>query len=237
MIVGRSLRGRVSATQRGTKPSAVPLWLVLQTHRKAWGPVATTLREPSVEEVRLQNWIALGEGARGIWWFIYSSQQGWVGLRDQPVLYAEVGDLAQRTTALPRLSKQVDQIFAGPDYASTMTDSNGVAIRRRRQHVMHCARCDAHECVIRSPPRRRVGRDVCIQGCRSHFAVATVESSKWFPKSASSLIAPPTPCNPRNLHRGDLNDRLSQRGRPDRNGQQESWCTEGPFAADGRAQG
>jgi hypothetical protein len=108
-----------------TKPSSVPLWLVLQTHQKAWGPAATTLRAPSAEEVRLQNWIAVGEGARGIWWFIYSSQQGWIGLRDQPLLYAEVGDLAQRTMALPQLTKEADQIFGGPDYVSTMTDSNG----------------------------------------------------------------------------------------------------------------
>ena len=107
-----------------TKPSSVPLWLVLQTHRCAVR-TATKLRYPTVEEVRLQNWIALGEGAQGIWWFIYSSQQGWLGSRDQPVLYAEVADNARRTTALPRFTKQADQVFAGPNYASTMTDSNG----------------------------------------------------------------------------------------------------------------
>ena len=104
--------------------------------------------------MRLQNWIALGEGARGIWWFIYSSQQGWVGLRDQPVLYAEVGDLAQRTTALPRLSKQVDQIFAGPDYASTMTDSNGV-----RYVVAANMSCTAHDVTLTSALSGRL-RDV-----------------------------------------------------------------------------
>ena len=108
-----------------TKPASVPLWLVLQTHQTTFGSVGSRLRYPGAEEVRLQNWIAVGEGAQGIWWFIYSSQQGWLGLRDQPVLYAEVGDLARRTTALPRLTKQVDQVAAGSDYASTMVDSNG----------------------------------------------------------------------------------------------------------------
>jgi hypothetical protein len=108
-----------------TKAASVPLWLVLQTHRTTFGPVGTKLRYPSAEEVRLQNWIALGEGAQGIWWFIYSSQQGWLGLRDQPALYTEVGDLARRTTALPRFTKQVDQVSAGADYASTLTDSTG----------------------------------------------------------------------------------------------------------------
>jgi hypothetical protein len=106
------------------KPSSVPLWLVLQTHKWMSGPVATNIRYPTVEEVRLQNWIAVGEGAQGIWWFIYSSQQGWVGLHDQPVLYAEVADNARRTTALPRFTKQADLVSAGRDYASTMTDSN-----------------------------------------------------------------------------------------------------------------
>jgi hypothetical protein len=109
-----------------TKPAHVPLWIVLQTHQTTFGPVGTKLRYPSAEEVRLQNWIALGEGARGIWWFIYSSQQGWLGLRDQPVLYAEVGEVARRTTALPSFTKKVDQVSAGANYASTMTDQTGV---------------------------------------------------------------------------------------------------------------
>ena len=109
-----------------TKPASVPLWLVLQTHQTTFGPVGTKLRYPSAEEVRLQNWIALGEGAQGIWRFIYSSQQGWLGLRDQPALYAEVGDVARRTTALPSFTKQADQVFAGANYASTMTDATGV---------------------------------------------------------------------------------------------------------------
>lgn len=108
-----------------TKPAAVPLWLVLQTHQTTFGTVGSRLRTPSPEEVRLQNWIAVGEGARGIWWFIYSSQQGWLGLHDQPILYAEVSDLASRTTALPRLTKQTNAVSAGADYASTMVDSNG----------------------------------------------------------------------------------------------------------------
>jgi hypothetical protein len=108
-----------------SKPAAVPLWIVLQTHQTTFGPVGTKLRYPSVAEVRLQNWLAVGEGAKGIWWFIYSSQQGWLGLRDQPGLYAEVADNARRVSALPRFTKQADQASAGTNYASTMTDTNG----------------------------------------------------------------------------------------------------------------
>lgn len=116
--------GELRYTTR-TKPASVPLWLVLQTHKTIFGSVGSRLREPTVEEVRLQNWIAVGEGARGIWWFIYSSQQGWTGLHDNPPLYAEVGANAARTTALPRLTKQADAVSAGTNYASTMTDANG----------------------------------------------------------------------------------------------------------------
>ena len=129
-----------------TKPASVPLWLVLQTHRTTFGTADSRLRYPAAEEARLQNWIALGEGAQGIWWFIYSSQQGWLGLRDQPILYAEVSDLARRTTALPRFTKQADQVFAGADYASTMVDSNG-----ERYVVAANTSCGARDVTLTSP--------------------------------------------------------------------------------------
>jgi len=61
-----------------SRPATTPLWVILQTH----GLPAVGLREPSVEEVRKQFWLAVGEGAQGVFWFIYSSQQGWTGLED-----------------------------------------------------------------------------------------------------------------------------------------------------------
>ncbi len=77
------------------KPASVPLWVILQTHS-----FLDQLREPRVSEVREQHWLAIGEGAKSIFWFIYSSQQGWKGLRDNPELYAEVTALTQRTLPL-----------------------------------------------------------------------------------------------------------------------------------------
>jgi hypothetical protein len=98
------------------RPPNVPFWFVLQTHQTG----ATGLRYPTVEEIRLQNWIALGEGADGIWWFIYSTQQSWLGLKDSPERYAEVTSLAKRTRSLPLLTEAADTHTASNGYVSDM---------------------------------------------------------------------------------------------------------------------
>jgi hypothetical protein len=89
--------GYVRAMTRN-KPANVPLWFILQTH--SWDRGPGRLRAPTPTEVRLQNWLAIGEGAKGIFWFIFSSQQGWRGLSDNPAVYAEVTDLAGRIAPL-----------------------------------------------------------------------------------------------------------------------------------------
>jgi hypothetical protein len=108
------------------KPPEVPLWMILQTH----GLPGAGLREPSVEEVRKQFWLAVGEGAQGVFWFIYSSQQGWTGLEDNPGLYAEVTTLARRVdvlrTWLAGTWKVPDRFVAtNGAYASTLTGRDG----------------------------------------------------------------------------------------------------------------
>jgi hypothetical protein len=77
------------------KPVTTPLWIILQTHN-----FMDQLRQPLPAEVRAENWLAIGEGATGIFWFIYSSQQGWTGLIDNPALYQEVTRLARRVAPL-----------------------------------------------------------------------------------------------------------------------------------------
>ncbi|MDA8218278.1 MAG: hypothetical protein M0Z94_11740, partial [Dehalococcoidales bacterium] len=110
------------------KPANVPLWIVLQTH--SFGNVGDpySLRAPTPAEVRLENWLAIGEGAQGIFWFIYSSQQGWQGLADNPALYNEVTALAQRTVPLRStllgLHKVADQFSVTGNYTSTLSDGN-----------------------------------------------------------------------------------------------------------------
>ena len=116
-----------------TKNPSIPLWLILQSH----GNSATTnpsapadaLRTPSPEEIKLQNWLAIGEGAKGIFWFTYSTQQFWVGLEDNPTLFNTIAEQASRTKplapALLKLEKTVDQFSVDGSanrYVSTLVD-------------------------------------------------------------------------------------------------------------------
>lgn len=109
------------------KPPTTPLWVILQTHS-----YEHTLREPAPAEVRAENWLAIGEGATGIFWFIYSSQQGWRGLVDNPALYEEVTTLARRVKGLRNvlisLNKADDKfVVAGAKdpYVSTLANAEG----------------------------------------------------------------------------------------------------------------
>ncbi|MGE3269086.1 MAG: hypothetical protein AB7P40_10085, partial [Chloroflexota bacterium] len=113
------------------KPAGTPLWVVLQTHAFGSGGLYS-LRPPSVPELRAQQWQAVGEGATGIFWFIYSSQQGWTGLRDAPVLFDEVGALARRLAPLRETLLQtrtgVNQFTVsgpGQPYVNTLTSVSG----------------------------------------------------------------------------------------------------------------
>jgi chitodextrinase len=115
-----------------SKPANIPLWVVLQTHKWGDGGAFYSLREPTATEIRSQNWLALGEGAQGIFWFIYRTQQSWKGLVDNPVLYDEVTRQTNRTRALrpllATLRKSVDEFQVSgagprPHYASTLSNS------------------------------------------------------------------------------------------------------------------
>jgi hypothetical protein len=121
----------------------VPLWVIMQAHgatqsEESTASGATPLREPTIEEIRLQHWLAVGEGVKGIFWFAYDSEQFWTGLRDNPGLFGEVTNLAKRTRPLANLLGQlrkVDDQFsvaaAGGlgeyrrPYASTLEASDG----------------------------------------------------------------------------------------------------------------
>lgn len=114
-----------------SRPPNVPLWVILQTHSFAGGQNGQfALREPLPAEVRAQQWLALGEGATGIFWFVYGSQQGWRGLVDNPELATEVTTLTHRLKPLRKIllglqKEKVDlfQIREEPQgYLSTLTD-------------------------------------------------------------------------------------------------------------------
>jgi hypothetical protein len=152
----------VRAVTRSLPPS-VPLWFILQTH--GWhDPRDHALREPTVAEVRLQNWLAVGEGAKGIFWFIYSSEQGWRGLQDNPSLYREVTALARRVgplrSTLLSLRKVEDEFFVAssvPAYASTLATADGA----ERFVVVANRDCThAQMLSVRAPERQGSLRDL-----------------------------------------------------------------------------
>lgn len=78
-----------------------PLWVLLQTHKTDWPNYK--LREPTPAELRAMNWLALGEGASGFFYFHWTSAQTWRGLADNPDLLAEVGHFSRRVRALETL--------------------------------------------------------------------------------------------------------------------------------------
>lgn len=134
---GRDFITHLRAVTAARDPNT-PLWLILQAHGlRDWGRdmEPTALREPTVEEVRLQTWLALGEGAQGIFWFIYTTQQFWVGLVDNPPLYAEVTTLARRIGGLrgrlAQLHRTDDRFFPSGNsdaYASSFASADGARL-------------------------------------------------------------------------------------------------------------
>ncbi len=131
-------------TVTSTRPATKPLWIILQTHSFGTPGQPYTLRTPTPSEVRAEHWLALGEGAHGIFWFIYSSEQGWTGLKDNPTLFNVVSSLAQRVSPLrPALAstyKTADGFTAtyapspgvptpsATPYASTLTDGTNTYV-------------------------------------------------------------------------------------------------------------
>ncbi len=115
------------------RPADTPLWVILQTHNVGDGQSMYDLRDPTAPEVRQEFWLSIGEGATGIFWFIYSSEQGWTGLRDNPTLFTEVSSLAQRIGPLrgllTSLHKAGDEFGVdgsdGGAYISTLASGDG----------------------------------------------------------------------------------------------------------------
>jgi hypothetical protein len=151
------------------KSSRVPIWLVLQAHGATkrydpHDPDVTALREPTVEELRLQHWLALGEGVTGIFWFIYSTQQFWTGLAANPPLLAEVSDLARRAapwrSLTPGLRKVADRVTVSAEaglslpfrpYSSTLLSSDG-----KTYFVVANRSCAPQRLVVTPADRRRL---------------------------------------------------------------------------------
>ena len=120
--------------QARTLPAGYPLWTILQTHGSANpGNTGAAARTPEPVEVRAMHWLSLGEGTKGIFWFIFKTQQWWTGIEDNQPVFDEIANLADRMEnyagILPKLTKVEDRFEVegeGPDpYVSTLTDAKG----------------------------------------------------------------------------------------------------------------
>lgn len=128
-----------------TRPADKPLWFILQAHSFGDGTQDWHLRTPSPTEARMEQWLALGEGGTGFFWFIYDWDQGG-DLLGSPALYTEVADLARRVgplrTNLLSSHKVDDKVtVAGSNagaYASTLINNDGkyyvIAVNRSCQN-------------------------------------------------------------------------------------------------------
>ncbi|MBI2443192.1 MAG: carbohydrate binding domain-containing protein, partial [Candidatus Levybacteria bacterium] len=132
----------------------IPLWNMAA---QAYGPLKTydpshanpsALREPSAEEVRLQHWLNIAAGVKGIIWMTYSdhpyggtSDPAWIGFKNNPALLAEITDLTRRINPLRplllNLNRDYNEKFTvtasdttlpvdnKPSVASLITKDNG----------------------------------------------------------------------------------------------------------------
>jgi hypothetical protein len=163
------------------KPREVPLWFILQTHKFLEPGQPFALREPTVAEVRLQAWLAVGEGARGIFWFVYGSQQGWKGLPDNPPLYAEVAAQAARLRNLREILMRLyraDAAFAveggKAPYVSTFTNATG----RKKYAVVANTDCEAAQKIAVKPSAGAAGQ------------LRDMETGKTIPLGEAMELAP-----------------------------------------------
>lgn len=111
----------------------VPIFLDIQANMTDFGPVGTRLRYPTVDEMRVLFWEAIGEGAHGVFWFTGCDvpSQGWQGLFTFSDKTARARDLYARL--LPRIRKRlvktvrnpIDQFVASGLYVSTLTHEDG----------------------------------------------------------------------------------------------------------------
>lgn len=103
-----------------------PLWVILQTHGTDWPTY--DLRAPTPAELRAMQWMALGEGATGIFYFHWGSMQTWIGLKDNPELFKEAASFAQTVRPFEKLivawRKQQDWFaVSGRTYVSTLKNT------------------------------------------------------------------------------------------------------------------
>ncbi len=168
---GQVWRQMVQALLPGGK-----LYAILQAHGSETATTPGSLRRPSVEEARLQNWLAVAEGAKGIFWFTYSTitNEFWIGIRDNPPLYDEISRLAARMdrlgVLLSGLKRDLDRFKVSglaKTYGSTLLSEDG-----KRLYVVAVN----HDCGL---------QDVTVNSRYVSGQLKDVESGRLFPLGSS----------------------------------------------------
>lgn len=175
-----------------TRPAGTPLWMILQTHRFKDGE-PDSLREPLPAELRAQQWLAVGEGATGLFWFIYSSEQGWIGLADNPLLFAEVTELTQRLRR--PLPPGIPGVVAGRELRELLVDLRKtedafVATGGRQPYASTLVSADGQQHYVVAVNRDCTPQTLELRSATVRGDLLDLESGRRFPQGTPLPFGP-----------------------------------------------
>jgi hypothetical protein len=103
-----------------------PFWMVVQAFG-AKDKDKYPLRYPTSEDLRLMTYLALTRGAKGIFFFIYQGEQGWMGLTDEHRRPTPIFDEVQRLSA--ELKKLAPTMLSLSPTSGFATADAGIEVR------------------------------------------------------------------------------------------------------------
>lgn len=140
----------IVADQTSTIPSGARLWMALQAHMTTTGGLGSRLNYPTEAEMRLQFWLAILMGVKGIFWFTWQDEAQWSGLSNstQRNLLSAATALSSRLTPGIRA-----RILNAPRVAHKFTASGGgssgyvVNYTNATISTLQCSQTGAYYCV------------------------------------------------------------------------------------------
>lgn len=159
----------------------IPHWMILQTHgfTKTVDPAepdATKIRVPTPEEVRLQNWIALGEGVDGISWFIWRTQQFWIGLDQNTELWNEVVNLASRVKPLRQTLLTLKK-YDFPVYTAT---SQSILSSKNKPYISSMTNSDKSKWYVIVANHSCSAQNIAVSSTYSNSQLKDVENGTLY---------------------------------------------------------
>jgi hypothetical protein len=142
----------VIRTRLSTLPSGARAWWILHTHKTTSGALNTQVRYPTVREMRKQFWIAVGEGIKGLFWFLWTDQlpasEG-LGSPGRAAERAVAKELSDRLT--PGIRAQLLRCARVSDaFATSGGGSTGYRFNYANAYVstLYDAGSDVYYCVV-----------------------------------------------------------------------------------------